>query len=222
MQKLIDEEPYKSGHWYDRACLYSRMGRCDEAVKALETALEMGYSKFQHIEHDDDMDAIRERDDFKALVAKHKERLSAKMDEMGLDTSARKKEQITEVSIARKTGGTFNVDCSVNGLPLSMIFDTGASNVSISKVEADFMLKNNYLSKSDIKGKQYHQTADGGISEGTVITLKEVRIGDAVLHNVNASVVRSQKAPLLLGESVLQKFGTFTVDNINSKLIIKH
>ena len=52
--------------------------------------------------------------------------------------------------------------------------------------------------------------------------MKEVKIGDAVLHNVDASVVKSQKAPLLLGESVLQKFGTFTVDNINSKLIIKH
>ena len=119
-------------------------------------------------------------------------------------------------------GGTFNVDCSVNGLPLSMIFDTGASDVTISKVEADFMLKNDYLSKDDIKGKKYYQVADGGISEGTVITLKEVKIGDAVLHNVDASVVKSQKAPLLLGESVLQKFGTFTVDNINSKLIIMH
>ena len=222
MQKLIDDEPYDMGHYYDKACLYSRMGRTDEAVKALETALEMGYCEFTHIENDDDMDAIRGRDDFRALIVKYKEKLAARIEKMGIDMTAVKEEQITEVPITRKAGGTFNVDCSVNGLALNMIFDTGASDVSISKVEADFMLKNNYLSMSDIKGKQYYQTADGGISEGTVITLKEVRIGDAVLHNVDASVVKSQKAPLLLGESVLQKFGTFTVDNINSKLIIKH
>ena len=222
MQKLIDDEPYDMGHYYDKACLYSRMGRTDEAVKALETALEMGYCAFPHIENDDDMDAIRGRDDFKALIVMYKEKLAARIEKMGIDMTAVKEEQITEVPITRKAGGTFNVDCSVNGLALNMIFDTGASDVSISKVEADFMLKNNYLSMSDIKGKQYYQTADGGISEGTVITLKEVRIGDAVLHNVDASVVKSQKAPLLLGESVLQKFGTFTVDNINSKLIIKH
>ena len=222
MQKLIDDEPYDMGHYYDKACLYSRMGRTDEAVKALETALEMGYCAFPHIENDDDMDAIRGRDDFRALIVKYKEKLAARIEKMGIDMTAVKEEQITEVPITRKVGGTFNVDCSVNGLALNMIFDTGASDVSISKVEADFMLKNNYLSMSDIKGKQYYQTADGGISEGTVITLKEVRIGDAVLHNVDASVVKSQKAPLLLGESVLQKFGTFTVDNINSKLIIKH
>ena len=222
MQKLIDDEPYDMGHYYDKACLYSRMGRTDEAVKALETALEMGYCAFPHIENDDDMDAIRGRDDFRALIVKYKEKLAERIDKMGMDMTAVKEEQITEVPIIRRVGGTFNVDCSVNGLALNMIFDTGASDVSISKVEADFMLKNNYLSMSDIKGKQYYQTADGGISEGTVITLKEVRIGDAVLHNVDASVVKSQKAPLLLGESVLQKFGTFTVDNINSKLIIKH
>ena len=222
MQKLIDDEPYDMGHYYDKACLYSRMGRTDEAVKALETALEMGYCAFTHIENDDDMDAIRGRDDFRALIVKYKEKLAARIEKMDIDMTAVKEEQITEVPITRKAGGTFNVDCSVNGLALNMIFDTGASDVSISKVEADFMLKNNYLSKDDIKGKQYYQTADGGISEGTVITLKEVRIGDAVLHNVNASVVKNQKAPLLLGESVLQRFGTFTVDNINSKLIIKH
>lgn len=222
MQKLINDEPYDMGHYYDKACLYSRMGRTDEAVKALETALEMGYCAFPHIENDDDMDAIRGRDDFRALIVKYKEKLAERIEKMGIDMTAVKEEQITEVPITRKAGGTFNVDCSVNGLALNMIFDTGASDVSISKVEADFMLKNNYLSMSDIKGKQYYQTADGGISEGTVITLKEVRIGDAVLHNVDASVVKSQKAPLLLGESVLQKFGTFTVDNINSKLIIKH
>ena len=222
MQKLIDDEPYDMGHYYDKACLYSRMGRTDEAVKALETALEMGYCAFTHIENDDDMDAIRGRDDFRALIVKYKEKLAARIEKMGIEMTAVKEEQITQVPITRKAGGTFNEDCSVNGLTLNMIFDTGASDVSISKVEADFMLKNNYLSMSDIKGKQYYQTADGGISEGTVITLKEVRIGDAVLHNVDASVVKSQKAPLLLGESVLQKFGTFTVDNINSKLIIKH
>lgn len=222
MQKLIDDEPYDMGHYYDKACLYSRMGRTDEAVKALETALEMGYCAFPHIENDDDMDAIRGRDDFRALIVKYREKLAERIEKMGMDMTAVKEEQITEVPIIRRVGGTFNVDCSVNGLALNLIFDTGASDVSISKVEADFMLKNNYLSKDDIKGKQYYQTADGGISEGTVITLKEVRIGDAVLHNVDASVVKSQKAPLLLGESVLQKFGTFTVDNINSKLIIKH
>ena len=102
-----------------------------------------------------------------------------------------------------------------------MIFDTGAADVTISSVEANFMLKNGYLSDGDIKGKRNYITASGDIHEGTVLRLKEVKLGDAVLKNVEASVVHSQKAPLLLGQSVLEKFGTITIDNVNSKLLIK-
>jgi len=51
--------------------------------------------------------------------------------------------------------------------------------------------------------------------------LREIKIGDSVLHNVEASVTHNQQAPLLLGQSVLERFGTVTIDNINSKLIIK-
>lgn len=223
MDKIIESDPFTAGHWYDKACLYARMNRTDDSVKALEKALEMGYCSFSHISHDDDMDPIRERDDFKNLIARYEAKLAERLSKFEeASTASNTEEKITEVPISRHPGGTFDVDCQVNGLALSMIFDTGASDVSISKVEADFMLKNSYISKDDIKGKRYYQTADGGISEGTIITLKEIRIGDAILRNVEASVTKSQKAPLLLGQSVLEKFGTFTVDNINSKLIIKH
>ena len=54
-----------------------------------------------------------------------------------------------------------------------------------------------------------------------MINLPEVKVGDVVLKNIEASVSHSQQAPLLLGQSVLERFGTVTIDNINSKLIIK-
>jgi clan AA aspartic protease (TIGR02281 family) len=128
---------------------------------------------------------------------------------------------VTEVEMKKMYGGTYEVACTVNGLPLKMIFDTGASDVTISSVEANFMLKNGYLSESDIKGKKNYVVASGEIHEGTILKLKEVKIGDAVLKNIEASVVHNQNAPLLLGQSVLEKFGTITIDNVNSKLLIK-
>ena len=83
------------------------------------------------------------------------------------------------------------------------------------------MVKNGSLSDSDVKGKTHYRTASGDIHEGTILKLKEVKLGDAVLKNIEASVVHSQKAPLLLGQSVLEKFGTITIDNVNSRLLIK-
>jgi clan AA aspartic protease (TIGR02281 family) len=221
IRQIIEEDPYSPGSWYDNACLYALMGRGDDAVAALKTSFEKGYRSFTHIENDSDMDSIRDREDFKELIAKYRSILEKEMEKVGKPVSEESQKVVTEVDMKKMYGGTYEVACSVNGLPLKMVFDTGAGDVTISSVEANFMLKNGYLSDEDIKGKRNYMTASGDIHEGTIIRLKEVKLGDAVLKNVEASVVHSQKAPLLLGQSVLDKFGTITIDYVNSKLIIK-
>lgn len=221
MNKIIEEDPGNYGNYYGQACLYSRMGRLEESIAALRKSFEKGYRSFSHIRLDDDLDAVRDLPEFKALMeeyeAKHTEYL--KQFELSMPE---KEETVTEIAVKRNPGGTFEIPCDINGLALQMVFDTGASDVTISSVEADFMFKNGYLSEKDIKGKTYYQIANGQISEGTTITLSEVKISDAVLHNVDASVVKSQRAPLLLGQSAMERFGAITIDNQNNKLIIKH
>ncbi len=228
IQTIIDKNPGDVGVWYDKACLLCRMGREDDAMEALRTSLSKGCVNFAHIEADDDLDPIRGREDFKSMVEEYRKkseerqkRFLERLHEARLEKDNENGHITTEIAINRKGGGTFEVPCTVNGLELKMFFDTGASDVTISSVEANFMLKNGQLSKDDIKGKKYYQIANGDIAEGTTVVLREVKIGDAVLHNVDASVVHSQKAPLLLGQSALERFGTITIDNINSKLLIQ-
>ena len=221
MEKVIASDPDDSGNYYDKACLLARMGRLQESVTALRTSFEKGHRNFAHIRLDDDMDPIRELPEFKELIAEYEAIHAAYLKENDIAAVEEKEEVVTEIAVKRNPGGTFEIPCDINGLALQMIFDTGASDVTISSVEANFMLKNGYLSEKDVKGKRYYQIADGQISEGTVITLREVKIGDAVLHNVDASVVKSQRAPLLLGQSAMERFGTITIDNANNKLIIK-
>ena len=91
--------------------------------------------------------------------------------------------------------------------------------MTISQVEANFMFKNGYLSEKDIVGMQHYQTADGNISVGTVINLNSINFGGLSLKNIRASVVQSQNAPLLLGQSVLQRLGKIEIDN--TKRILK-
>ncbi|MDD7258576.1 MAG: retropepsin-like aspartic protease [Prevotellaceae bacterium] len=100
-----------------------------------------------------------------------------------------------------------------------MPYDTGASDVSLSMVEATFMMKNGYLSQDDVVGSSYFMDANGNVSEGTMLVLRKVTFGDDVLTNVHASVVRNQRAPLLLGQSVLARLGKVEIDN--QKRIIK-
>lgn len=66
-------------------------------------------------------------------------------------------EMVIEVPFKSNVGGKYEIVCSIKELPLNLIFDTWASDVTISSVEANFMLKNSYFKKSDIKSKKYYQ-----------------------------------------------------------------
>ena len=112
----------------------------------------------------------------------------------------------------QKEGGVYTVPCKVNGLQLKFIFDTGASNVTISLTEALFMIKNGYLSKDDIYGSSYAQLANGDITENTEILLREIVIADLKLYNVRASIVHELGAPLLLGQTAIAKLGKIQLD----------
>ena len=41
--------------------------------------------------------------------------------------------------------GVYKIPCTVNGAKMKFIFDTGASDVSLSQVEATFMMKNGFM-----------------------------------------------------------------------------
>ncbi len=120
----------------------------------------------------------------------------------------------------KKEQGVFTVPCKVNGLPLKFILDTGASDVSLSLKEADYILKNGLLNDEDIIGSDYYQNATGSISVGVRVILREIIFGDIKITNVVASVVLSDKAPLLLGQSVLSRIGKYQIDPVNNTLNI--
>lgn len=109
----------------------------------------------------------------------------------------------------------------INGIRLKFIFDTGASNICISPAEATVLYRQGTLQKEDVLNTEYFQDATGKISEGTKVNLREVKIGNMILENVEALVVDNVNAPLLLGQSVLERFGSIEIDNVNGEIIFK-
>lgn len=128
---------------------------------------------------------------------------------------------LTQIKMT-EIGGVYHLPVKINGSEMFFILDTGASSISISMAEALFLVKNYKLLKEDLKGTAEFTDATGSISEGRIINLKEVVIGDIVLQNVEASVVNNLEAPLLLGQSALTKLLKFEIDYENEMLIIKN
>ena len=211
-----------AGNYYDAACLFARMGEKEMSLNFLRTSLEKGFRRFSHLNYDDDLDALRDMDGYKKLLADYQAKYAEeqKLKRTERDASAPGQEHVSEIPFT-EDGGNCYVRCQINGLPMRFVFDTGASVVSMSMVEASFMMKNGYLTSRDVVGSQRFSDAQGNVNEGTVVNLRKVHFGDVELENVRASVVRNQKAPLLLGQSVLSRIGKIEIDNQKKMIVIR-
>ncbi len=222
---------------YNTACIYARLGRNDEALAFVGKAVDNGYADASHLAADHDFWPMHGSDAFEALVARVRGRQEANRRELqtrfpdDFESDSAVAEVVVEeivsdtvavsyeVPFTRKNGVT-EVQCSINGLALYFVFDTGASDVTISQTEASFMMKNNYLSPKDVVGSQSYMDANGNVSTGTLLNLKRVNFGGLELDNVRATVVANQRAPLLLGQSVLGRLGTVNIDNTSRRIVI--
>ncbi len=117
-----------------------------------------------------------------------------------------------------KRNGVYEVPIEINDIPMNFIFDTGASAISISLTEVEILLDQGKISRDDFIRKQSFVDATGRVSEGAIIRLRKVKIGDKIIKDVEASVVNTSNAPLLFGQSALERFGKVSID-YNNQLI---
>ena len=148
----------------------------------------------------------------------HKDRLSAQQ-----TSTAQQDSTLTEngqeqmrgprtIDMDKGEDGLYYVPIRVNGQELKFIFDTGASSICISSLEANLLLKQGQISEDEIVGDVQSLIADGSTVHGTRINLREVELAGVTLHDVDAIVSDNNSAPLLLGQSAMSRFGSFKVD----------
>ncbi len=119
-----------------------------------------------------------------------------------------------------REAGVYKVPCVVNGAKMKFIFDTGAATVCLSESMAEYLLDNDYISKDDFIGTGSSTVADGRSVSHLKIILRDIEIAGLHLKDVEASVVEGQRAPLLLGQTAIQKLGKVAIDG--NKLIIEN
>ncbi len=126
----------------------------------------------------------------------------------------------TVVPIDRRNG-VDHIEVEVNGFKLPFVFDTGASSICISSLEASAMYKAGALYEDDLREMVQMQDATGRISGAQRIILRNVRIMDRVIQDVDALIMENPEAPLLLGRSALDRFGRISIDNEKEVIIFE-
>lgn len=122
-----------------------------------------------------------------------------------------------------ESNGVKLIDVTVNRqFTVKMILDSGCSSTLISIAEAKYLYEKGCFTNDDILGVTQSQIADGSIVENMVINLKELIIGGQIVcTNVTATVSTNTQVPLLLGNEVLNRVPSYSVDNENKVIKFK-
>jgi len=118
-------------------------------------------------------------------------------------------------------GGTFVVPVTINGqLTLKFVVDSGAADVSIPADVFMTLVRTDTITEADFLGKQTYQLADGSTVPSQRFVIRSLKVGDKVLENVTGSIA-PVAGSLLLGQSFLSRFTSWSIDNQRRALLLQ-
>jgi TPR repeat protein len=128
----------------------------------------------------------------------------------------------TTISIAlRPVGGTLAVPVLLNGtVGANFVVDSGAALVSIPDNIVQALRATGKLSDADFVGEVASKLADGSVVKSKVLVLHQLIVGNRVLENVRAIAAPAKGVPLL-GQSFLQRFNSWSIDNDRKLLFLQ-
>ena len=119
------------------------------------------------------------------------------------------------VELSARRGGHFFVEAEINGRPVGVMVDTGATMVALTYEDA----RRAGLSPRDSDFTQRVSTANG-IAKIAPVRLERVQIGNILVRDVEAAVLEEGKlGTTLLGMSFLGKLSSFSMKS--GKLILE-
>jgi predicted aspartyl protease len=121
----------------------------------------------------------------------------------------------------RRQSGVLMVPAVLNdSVSANFIVDSGASDVAIPETLLDALRKAGKFTDADFTGTQMAKIADGRVVKARTFVLRSFSVSNRVLDNVRASALPGNATPLL-GQSFLQRFASWSIDNERQVLLLR-
>jgi aspartyl protease family protein len=117
------------------------------------------------------------------------------------------------IELTRDDNGYFYADVQINGAPLHMLVDTGATGIALSRDDARMAGIAVSIGMNDVVG----EGADGAI-KGEQVMLDRVTLGDKTVEGLPA-IVLNNGGQSLLGQSFLSKFASVHIEG--DKMVLR-
>jgi uncharacterized protein len=122
----------------------------------------------------------------------------------------------------KEEGGTYVIPVLINNaITLDFIVDSGASDVSIPADVVTTLMRTGTLKQSDFLDQKTYKLADGSTIPSQRFRIRSLKIGSKVIENVSGSVT-SVRGSLLLGQSFLGRFKSWSIDNSRHSLVLEY
>jgi predicted aspartyl protease len=105
-------------------------------------------------------------------------------------------------------------------ITLNFVVDSGATDVSLPADVVMTLLRTGTMETKDFLGKQTYTLADGSTMPSTTFRIRSLRVGDTTVKNVTGGIA-PVKGGLLLGQSFLRLFKSWSIDNSSETLILE-
>jgi clan AA aspartic protease (TIGR02281 family) len=126
----------------------------------------------------------------------------------------------TENIPLRKKGGIYEIPVEINGvITLHFVLDTGAAEVNIPADVALTLYRAGTIRDTDFLPGRTYTLADGSTLNSTRFLLRNLAIGNHRITDIPASIGEIA-SPLLLGQSFLERLGTWGIDSQKQVLTI--
>jgi tetratricopeptide (TPR) repeat protein len=188
--------------FFNRALAWEAEGKLQNALKDLRT--------FQSLDPS--------RPDTQEAIARVEKRLKTQTASAETASTGRPGEEVVKMT---PVGGVFLVPVRFNEtITLNAIVDSGASDVSVPADIVLTLMRSNTVTEADFLGEKTYVLADGSRVPSRQFRIKSLRVGNKTIQNVIATVA-SINADVLLGQSFLSKFRSWSLDNEKHALVLR-
>jgi len=111
--------------------------------------------------------------------------------------------------------------CYVNGITMSFQYDPRERAFYITTSEAVRLLQDGVIDRNDFEGDATQLIGEGTIADKAVFNIREMRIGKNIARDLKVTVNRKLQNPLYFGPNTLRKFGEYSVDTADKKIIFE-
>jgi predicted aspartyl protease len=127
-----------------------------------------------------------------------------------------------EVLLRQHGGGTPSVPVKINdSFTLDFLVDSAAASVSMPADVVAALVRLGTIAPGDFLGARDYRLADGSTLPSQTFRIRSLKVGSIVLQDVTGSMA-PVNGSLLLGQSFLSRFRSWSIDNGRQVLVLDH